>query len=274
MIVPDSATSAMILRRSLMVSRSEPVLDAALVHADNETWLAILTGDAVIVYRQQAGQWVQELSAAIQRGTVYPLDLRGRLVSTGEQSLDPYLPGTVCSINIAPTQLHADCHDADDAWPLGSQAAFLNARRNYFNGLMRPGFDKQLPPFFSAAALPFPGYTLWIFDGVDGQIRTHDGTHESTLNVRDWGSDLVAIHSGCGRGTQLLVTSISEAGANDSLRGFEMVERQPVLVVPAVGFAGEITAMWPTADGSEAIVIQHNARTETFEVFNVSIGCN
>jgi hypothetical protein len=170
--------------------------------------------------------------------------------------------------------LRAECRDADDAWPLGAQTAFFNSAGNFFNGLMRPGFGRQLPPFFTAAALPYPGYTLWIFNGVDGQIRTHDGVRPGTLNVHDWGSDLAAVHSGCGSGTQLLVTAMTDAGADDSLRGFELVERQPVLAAPAMEFGGAITALWTASDGASAIAVVRNERRESYEVFNVSISCN
>jgi hypothetical protein len=95
-----------------------------------------------------------------------------------------------------------------------------------------------------------------------------------TLNVRDWGSDLAAVHSGCGSGTQLLVTAMTDAAAADSLRGFELVERQPVLAAPAMEFSGAITALWTAADGASAMAVVRNERRGSYEVFNVSIGCN
>jgi hypothetical protein len=269
---PPEPASAMTLRRSLLVSRAEPVLDAALLRVSGENRLAVLSARAVVMYRQQAGKWDEESSAPITHSQPLPLDLRGHLVHTGEFSLEAYLPGTVCTINLAGA-IHADCRDADDAWPLGAQAAFFNSGRNYFNGLLRPGFGRQLPPFFSAASLPYPGYTLWIFAGVDGEVRTNDGSHQGALNARDWGSDLASVHSGCGSGTQLLVTSVADAGGHDSLRAFELVERQPVMTAPAMEFAGTITALWTAHDASSAMAILRDARTANYEVFNVSIGC-
>ncbi len=269
----SSTGSAMSLRRSLLVSRSEPVLDAAMLRTAGENRLVLLTSNAVILYRQTGGRWMEEAGAGIAHTGAFPLDVRGKLVQTGEGSLDAYLPGNVCSISVS-DGLHAECREADDAWPLGGQAAFFNTGRNYFNGLLRPGFGKQEAPFFSAAALPFPRYTLWIFSGTDGRIRMHDGLRESTLSVRDWGSDVAAVHSGCGSGTQLVVTGSGDASVNDGLRAFEMVERQPVLAMPAMDFAGAITALWPAADGTSVMAVVRNSRTAGYEVFNVSIGCN
>jgi hypothetical protein len=263
----------MTLRRVLLASRAEPVLDAAQIRVANETKLVLLTATAIVLYRQQAGKWTEEISTPVRHGQRFPLDLRGRLVSSGESTLDAYLPGAICQVNAA-GGLRAECHDADDAWPLEAQAAFFNSAGNFFNGLMRPGFGRQLPPFFTAAALPYPSYTLWIFTGIDGQIRTHDGVRSGTLNVRDWGSDLAAVHSGCGSGTQLLVTAMTEVGADDSLRGFELVEHQPVLAAPAMEFSGAITALWTAGDGANAMTVVRNGRGGNYEVFNVSISCN
>lgn len=272
-VIATPAASTMSLRRTLLVSREEPVLDATLMRMGSESKLAVLTSQAVVLYHQQDGKWAEEISAGIPHSQPFPLDLRGRLVSIGERTLDAYLPGTVCSVTLV-SSLHVDCRDADDAWPLGTQAAFFYAGRNYFSGLLRPGLGKQMAPFFSAAPLPYPSYTLWIFVGVDGQIRTHDGLREGSLGVRDWGSDLAAVHSGCGSGTQLLVTASVDAGANDGLRAFELVERQPMLAMPAMDFTGTITALWSAADGMSATAILRNTRTAAYEVFNVSIGCN
>jgi hypothetical protein len=271
MVAPSAST--MTLRRTLLVSRPEPVLDVTQLRMGRENMLAVLTSQAVILYRQRDGQWTEETSAALTHAQPFPLDLRGRLVPTGERSVDAYLPGTVCSVSIAGS-LRVECRDADDAWPLGAQAAFFYTGRNYFSGLLRPGFGKQMAPFFSAAALPYPSYTLWIFAGVDGQVRTHDGLREGSLGVRDWGSDLTAVHSGCGSGTQLLVNAAVDASANDGLRAFELVERQPLLAMPAMDFTGTITALWPAADGTSATAILRNMRTANYEVFNVSIACN
>lgn len=268
-----ASNSAMTLRRTQLVSSAEPVLDVAQIHLANDTKLVLLTARAVVLYRQQAGKWTEETASPIPHGRSFPLELRGHLVPSGEGELDAYLPGVICQVGFV-SGFHAECRDADDAWPLGAQAAFFNSSGNYFNGLLRPGFGGPLPPFFSAAALPYPGHTLWIFNGVDGRVRTHDGVRPATLNVRDWGSDMVAVRSGCGSGTQLLVTALTDESANDSLRGFEFVERQPVLAAPALEFAGPIMAIWTASDGLSAMAVARNTRTGNYEVFNVTMGCN
>ena len=264
--------SAMNLRRTLLISQTEPVLDAVQMQAGKDSSLLLLTPRAVNLYRQQNGAWVADSSSVLALSQSLPLDPRGRLIVTGDRTLDAYLPGAICQISITGT-LHAECHDADDPWPMKGQAAFFNSSANYFNGLLRPGFGKQLTPFFAMAAIPYPSYTLWVFSGVDGQFRTHDGVRPGTLNVHDWGSDLASVHSGCGSGTQLLVTAMTDAGANDSLRAFELVERQPVLAAPAMEFSGTITALWTADDGAGATAVVRSPRTGDYEVFHVTMGC-
>jgi hypothetical protein len=267
-----SAATAMSLRRTLLALRSEPVLDAAEVHVANETKLLLLGSQSALLYRQRGAQWIEEASVPLPRGSSPSLDLRGHLAPAPDAAIDAYLPGTVCSLALAPA-LRAECHQADDAWPMGTQAAFFNSSGNYFNGLMRPGFGKQLPPFYTVAAVPYPSYTLWIFAGVDGQVRTHDGQREGSLNAHDWGSDLAAVRSGCGSGTQLLVTGTPAAGANDTLRAMEIVDRQPVQTAPELEFPGAITALWTASDGASAVAVVRNSRTESYEVYRVSVGC-
>ena len=51
-----------------------------------------------------------------------------------------------------------------------------------------------------------------------------DGMTDQVIRGAKWGSDLAAIHSSCGSGTQLLITE-SGNPAQDSLRAFEAVAR-------------------------------------------------
>ena len=52
-IIATPAASTMSLRRTLLVSREEPVLDATLMRMGSESKLAVLTSQAVVLYHQQ-----------------------------------------------------------------------------------------------------------------------------------------------------------------------------------------------------------------------------
>lgn len=269
----SGAASPLSLHRVLLAARQEPILDATEIRANGETKLLLLTAQAVVLYRANGAQWIEESSAPLTRTTPAPLDLRGHLTTGENGALDAYLPGSVCSVQVTDT-LHATCRDADDAWPLGAQAAFFNGSANSFNGLLRPGFGRQFPPFYSAAAIPYPSFTLWVFAGVDGQVRTFDGSREAQFNARDWGSDLAAIHSGCGSGTQLIVTSAGGPAGNDTLRVMEIQERQPVAAAPDLDFPGPVTALWSAADAASAVAVVRNPRTESYEAYRVTLACH
>ena len=139
------------------------------------------------------------------------------------------------------------CRDTDDPWPLGGQKAFFNSARNYFTGILVPGFGAQVPPFFSAATLPRVNYTLWLFNGLDGQVRVYDSVELRTIpNTRDWGSDMISMKSACGVGTQLLVSAAGDDTVADSLHAYEMVDREPNEVAAQLAMDGPITALWPS----------------------------
>jgi len=64
-----------------------------------------------------------------------------------------------------------------------------------------------------------------------------DGMTDQLVRNGKWGSDLAAIHSGCGAGTQLLITESGEA-ERDGLRAFEIPDRDPIAVSAAAEFDG------------------------------------
>ena len=143
--------------------------------------------------------------------------MRGKLILRQDHLLDIYLPGVYCqSPSAAPLSLV--CRGSDDPWPLSSQFAlggFYAATRNFFTGVLSPGVGKQssTAKFYSAAPLPRPSYTLWIFAGVDGTVRLLDGVTEQTARL-NWGSDLASVKSSCGSGWQ-----VSSHAAGRQFRG-------------------------------------------------------
>jgi hypothetical protein len=186
--------------------------------------------------------------------------------------MDAYLPGTVCSVS----KDGISCRESDDAWRIGPRSAFYNSGRNYFTGALVPATDKPLGPFYSIAWIDKQNYSLAIAAGVDGRIHMNDGVNDRTLptaSTADWGSDISAVKSGCGNGTQLLITSNGDDTAPDSIRAYEIPDRDPVLASAADAFPGPITALWShDAIGASAIV--HNLQTGQYEAYSVSIACN
>jgi hypothetical protein len=201
--------------------------------------------------------------------------MRGLLVPAKDHMADVYLPGEVCNVTASSSTAIA-CREGDDPWPLGARSALYNAARNFFTGALFPAGSKSTGPFYSLVEMARSNYALLLTTGVDGRIRVSDGGSERALaasNVADWGSDAASIKSGCGTGTQLLVTNAGDDTVADSLRAFEFPDREPVQVSAAAEFPGPIMALWTHGENS-VTAVSRSLRTGSYEAYNVSVTCN
>lgn len=295
---PFTAALPMVLKTTLLFAQEPPILDTALVEMPGGSRLLVLEGDRVAIYRQQganragpnpARAWELEVSLSLAHSRALPRDLRGRLLLRRDHLFDVYLPGTFCrSTPNAVAPLALTCNDSADLtynepWPLtpddGSVRAFFAPSRNFFTGALSPGIGKvsNVPSFYSAAALPRSGYTLWVFAAVDGSSHLVDGMTDQAIRREKWGSDLAAVHSSCGAGMQLLVSEsgdmVSRNSERDGLSAFEIPDRDPVAASSAVEFDGRIVALWPETSGNSATAIVRRNNTGWYEAYRVSISC-
>ena len=280
---PFAAALPIVLRTTLLFAQEQPMLDVALVEMPGGSRLLVLDDGMVAIYRHQGmiqtGRWELEVSLPIAHSRTFPRDLRGRLLLRRDHLFDVYLPGTFCrSTSNAVGSLAVACNDSDDPWPLtaedGSVRAFYAASRNFFTGALSPAIGKisNVPSFYSAAALPRSGYTLWVLAAVDGSLHLVDGMTDQVIRGGEWGSDLAGVHSSCGIGTQLLVSESGES-ERDGLRAFEIPDRDPAAASSAVEFDGRIVALWPETSGNGAAAIVKRKDTGWYEAYRVSISC-
>jgi len=264
------------IRRTPIWAQEQPILDlAVLEETSGPSHIAVLDPEKIALYRLADGRWQPEQSLPITHSRPWPRDMRGRLILRQDHLFDIYLPGMYCQSASSPP-LSVVCHPSDDPWPLSEQFAlggFYAATRNFFTGVLSPGLGKQTSTakFYSAAPLPRPTYTLWIFAGVDGTVRLLDGITEQTARL-NWGSDLASIKTTCGSGWQVLATRPGD-NSGDSVRAFEFPDRDPVAVSPALDFSGGITALWTEAKGGSAIAVSHNEETGNYEAFRLAMAC-
>ena len=287
------------LRKSSLWTQDDPILDVAVLEENaGPSRIAVLDGEKVSIYRSQGGKWQQEQTLGIVHVRPWPRDLRGRLVPAKDHALDVYLPGVICRIS-AGAPLALSCRETDDPWPLvpaglsggtfpvfpsaGSSAvaippmgAFFAPTRNFFTGALTPGAGKftTVSKFYSAALLPREKYLLWLFAATDGRVHMVDGISDQGLKV-GWGSDVTSIKTSCGAGWQVLATSSTE-DTGDSVRAYELPDRDPVAVSAAVDFPGSgvITALWTEAKGDTAIAVTRNRETGTYEAFRLAVVCS
>jgi hypothetical protein len=272
----EHAATPLIIHKTLLWSDDNRILDAALVNA-NPQHMIVLEPENIVLLKFQDNRWLAEQSLPVTHLHPWPRDLRGRLVLRKDHLFDAYLPGIFCRSTTAPP-LAINCYESDDPWPLGadqsSLSAFFAPARNFFTGALSPGIEKQttVKAFYSAAMLPRDKYKLWIFAAVDGQVHLLDGVTDQAAAKLGWGSDIASVRSGCGLGWQVLVTGNGE-GAGETVKAFEIADREPVAISQPVEFSGNITALWADSDGAAAIAVAQNSETGKYEAYRLSIAC-
>lgn len=279
----------MTFRKIPLWRQEERILDVLVLQEDTlPRQIAVLDAEKVMIYRLINGKWQPEQSLTITHQRPWPRDLRGRIFTAKDHLLDVYLPGVFCRSTTA-LPLALNCRESDDPWPLvasplapllpsgGASAvrptgAFYSASRNFFTGALAPGVGKltAVGKFYSAAPLPREKYVLWLFAGTDGQVHLVDGVTDQTAKL-DWGSEIASVKTACGSGWQVLATS---AGAADSVRAYEVADREPVPVSAGLDFTGELTTLWTEAKGDSAIAVGRNRETGDYEAFRLAVACS
>jgi len=286
------------LRKTLLWAQDDPILDLAVLEENGApTHIAVLNAESVSLYRLQNAKWQVEQTLEISHTKPWPLDLRGRLILARDHAFDAYLPDVVCRSGAAASTLTMSCHEGDDPWPIvpiamntssvfpsaGSPATatgaipplsgFFAPSRNFFTGVLTPAIGKfsSVSKFYSAAFVPRDKYTLWIFVGVDGRIHLVDGMNDQSARL-DWGSDVATVRTPCGAGWQVL-TATSGEQASDAVRAYELPDRDPVAVSPAVELPGPLAAMWTEARADSALAIVKNRETGSYEAYRLALAC-
>jgi len=280
-----SSAPPITLKKTFLFAQEQPILDAALLDMPGGARLLVLDATGVAAYHQQAGHWELETPLPIPPTRTFPRDTRGRLLLRRDRLFDVYLPGMFCRSSAA-APLRLDCAASDDPWPLSPEdsgiaganfpvvRAFFAPARNFFTGTLSPGIGKisNVPSFYSAAALPRSNYTLWVLAAVDGSVHLIDGFTDQAIRNAHTGSDLAAVRSNCGVGTQILVSENGDP-EHDTLRAYEIPDREPVAVSSPLEFDGPITALWPDATLTSATAIVKREDTGWYEANRISINC-
>ena len=261
---------------SLVYGQADPILDIAVLGTGSEQRLIVLEPAHLKTYTLAGNSWQLAQTFDIPHENPLPRDLRGLIAPAGDHLFDAYQPGVVCTgTTTAEAQsIAVSCGNSDDPWPVASQKAFYNANRNYFTGVVVPGFGVKLPPFYSAAQLITAMGTATLFVDISGQVHLFErGSQKMVVGARDWGSDIAGVRSDCGSGAQVLA-SAAGSGAGDSIRAYEVSGREATPASAPLNFAGTITALWPSSDGSSARVVVRYLQGSRYEAYSVSVACN
>lgn len=277
--------ASLTLRRTLLITEADPVLDAQLLGAANVQRLVVLEPERIVTYLRntaaltsggEAASWIEEQRFAIAHARAFPRDIRGELVAAQDHLFDAYLPGVECSGTNTGAQIAVTCGDSDDPWPVGnSQRAFYNAMRDSFTGVLVPGFGMEIPAFYEASEIARPTGTGTLLNTVDGRVMlVENNTLKPVSGTNEWGSDFAVIRSDCGTGVQALVSGTGAAAAEDSLRAWEIAGREAVAVSAALPVEGTVMAIQAAKDATSATVIVRRDGPLRYEVWNGSATCN
>ncbi|HMF92369.1 MAG TPA: hypothetical protein VKL40_17115 [Candidatus Angelobacter sp.] len=260
------------VRKSSVWQQELPILD---FFVDNQN-LVILEPGQISAYTKDSGQWRLRSVLAVAHNQTWPRDLRGRLQVNGHD-VAAFLPGTRCTGSLSQPSL--DCGASDDPWPIdqGRLVAFFSTRRNFFTGILSgPRAGDAVAPFFSAAAWTSGDQPYWLFTGTDGRARLYQNDVSSPAVVfNGWGSNLAALHSGCGSGWQLLVSAPTDNLRSDTLQAVEIAGREAQTVSPAMDLPGPVAAMWTSGKNSDAVnLVMQSPLTGKYEALILTVSCN
>lgn len=265
-----SALPALTLRRNMVWQQDEPILDFT---ADGQN-LLVLEPEQVSVYTNDSGRWRLRQVMEIQHAQPWQRDLRGRLLVEGSQ-VTAFLPGTKCT----GAKLGAlQCAPADDPWQIDavSLGAFYSPARNFFTGVLAgQNAGDSVLPFFSGAAWMTAETRVWIFTGTDSRARLYlNNLASPAATFNDWGSNITTLRSGCGSGTQVLVSSPGDLTQPDAVQALEISGREAVPASATVGFSGPVVALWPGQNGQSANAVVKSLTTGKYEAISLTVTCN
>ena len=280
--IHEQTASGLMLRSQTVLSMQEPVLAALEVSGG----MVVLEPEQIVFYMHTANGWQDTKRVIIRQKGPLARDPRGLLFAAPDgQSFEAWLSGTECTgpavASGAASDWPVQCRASDDPWPIAmgpnvpvQLKAFYNSARNFFTGVISPGVGADLPPFYTAAPVPRPaGGAALLIGGVDGKVQlAENGALWTVAGTRDWGSDFAVLHSGCGAGTQLIVSGSGEA-AHDSLRAYELPALETVPVSAPLAMDGTVTALWSAPDGKSAFTVVRSG-ADRYEVDRVTALCN
>jgi hypothetical protein len=228
------------ITRKLIWEQSAAILDVALV-AD---LMFVLDTAGVSRYERREGKWDR---VGVLQAASSVRDPRGKLDLEGD-SLTVQLPGITCRGTWNPSvSLNCDA------------GSILTAARNTLEAA-------DLPAHFSEARTRDVLLLAWM----DGRTHVYDASGKPVAAFEGWGTDFVAIQSGCAA-NRIAATSTSYEDSNDSIALYDVINNAPVRLSDPAELPGPVTALWPVKDGALAVV--RNISTGRYEAYSIAVDC-
>jgi hypothetical protein len=88
-----------------------------------------------------------------------------------------------------------------------------------------------------------------------------------------WGSQLMGIDVGCGKGSQLLVTAPGDWTESDTIQGVEFDGSQPSNVTAPLLMPGPVLNFNLDFQNGMALAVVHNLATGRYEAYTLTLTC-
>ena len=261
---PGESQAAFALEKEFLFAQDAQMVDVVMERGPNRT--QALGTQAIFSYELRGGQWMLSSTSRLPAHEASRRELSGFLF-LGVDSETIYLPGEFCGLS-----------DGDaEGWSCRANQQHLPVRAVSPELLA----GKKISAWHSAAQFEVEGHPRLMVTGQDALAHLYEDDPEPVASFPNWGNEIASVHTKCGSGWQLLVTSKGDWTAADTVQAFQIEERSARAVSPQVSFPGPVIALHsPTARGADsasapdnAVAVIHNLQTGRYEAYRLSINC-
>lgn len=248
----------MTLRRELLNSSEQPILDVVFPH-DDANRMVVLSPTQLVDYDRDGSTWKANAPLKLPRIGLSTRDLRGR-VDVGLDELNVIFPAEICNIS---TRDGDRCH----------------ASRGQVNFSSMPEQSlKEITPGLDAVEFQNGGQKTVIVVGKDRKMRLYHDDSEPFQTTAEYGDQISSIQSGCGSGQQVLVTERGDGTAADTVQAVEIRDDKLALVAQPMQFGGPVTMLRAASrtlgfPDTAAIAVVHNLQSGNYEAYRLTISC-
>ena len=260
---PGNPQAAITLHKEFLFAEDSPILD--LVFSPDGRQAFALGLQEVFSYERKGDQWVP---AGTERLPIRAMsrEMRGYL-ELGANTPTAYFPGEVCRSSSVDGK----------GWRCEPSRELMPARSLTASEIS----EKKSPPWISAVRFEDGGRVGVILTGKDGLARLYEENAEPVATFSEWGSEIAALQSECGKGWQILVTGKGDWTAADMVQAVEIQKRVAEVVSQAVEFDGPVVALrnplpknsTDVASATEAIAVSHDLETGRYEAYRLTLVC-
>jgi hypothetical protein len=294
------------LSRELVWKQQDPILDLKFLRSDGQKKerIAVLGINELSLYEGQEMSWSLVKYFHIPRSGPQSRAPRGQLFQLSENGhprLIADLPKLICSIDLggALDSVNLECNANEQKELVGlsfitagpfllDNAAKWDSSGSYFTGEIyaESGIRLHIDPFFSAGFLGLksgePPAAL-ITAGIDGRGRILDKDDRQLLSLRDWGSQLITVHSSCDDGWRILTTAHGDRTGDDGITAYQFEEHDVIALDQPVAMPGPVLSLGSEQVPSDAefaghhdgaIAVVRNLKTGEYEAYRISMACS